>query len=55
MIANNSHESRNHFFALQKLITITIVFHLSYQCAIMLEITLNMVSTMIDYYRHFIR
>ena len=29
------------FFALQKLITITIVFHVSYQWAILSEITLN--------------
>ena len=29
------------FFALQKLIAITIEFHISYQCAIMSEITLN--------------
>ena len=29
------------FFALQKLIAITIEFHMSYQCAIMSEITLT--------------
>ena len=31
-------------FAFQKLIAITIVFHISYQCAILSEITLNIID-----------
>ena len=45
------------FFPLLKLIAITIVFHISYQCAIMSEITLNMTlhgSCSIRLLRHFI-
>ena len=40
------------FVSVKKLIAITIVFHISYQCAIMSEITLNITlhgSTIIDY------
>ena len=44
-------------FALQKLIKIKIVFHISYQCAILSEITLNIIlqsSNYITLLRHFI-
>ena len=42
MIADDDeHHCTNHFFALQKVIANSIVYHISYKCAIMSEITLN--------------
>ena len=42
IIAYDKDKYTNHFlFTMKKLITITIIFHILYQCAIMSEITLN--------------
>ena len=41
MIAYDKHQCTFIFFKVKKLIAITIVYHISYQCAIMSEITLN--------------
>ena len=38
MIAYNNHNAQSIFFAMQKLIAV-IIFHISYECAIMSEIT----------------
>ena len=51
MTANDKHQCTNHFLCIAAIIRIKIVFHISYQCDIMSEITSNIILQGYNYNR----